>query len=123
MWTADQGKRDADRHGAGRTFSRTEMKPTLGQDDRRAVDLLLDRAASIAGNGNGHSVYASTDQAMGDRIAGAQRLLKLLELMPEVDPPQDLVSRTLRRIDRMAAHPAQIRPQVAQPIDMHRQHA
>jgi hypothetical protein len=99
------------------------MKPALGQDDRRAVDLLLDRTASVAGNGNGHSVYASTDQAMGARIAGAQRLLKLLELMPQIDPPQDLVSRTLRRIDRAAAHPGAIRPQIAQPIDMHRQHA
>jgi cytochrome c-type biogenesis protein CcmH/NrfG len=101
----------------------TDMKPTLGQEDRRAVDLLLDRAAALAGNGNGHSLYASTDQAMGKRIAGAQRLLKLLELMPSVDPPQDLVNRTLRRIDRAAAHPAVMRPQVAQPIDMHRQHA
>lgn len=99
------------------------MKPTLGQDDRRAVDLLLDRTATIAGNGNGHPIYASTDQPMGARIAGAQRLLKLLELMPDVDPPQDLVSRTLRLIDRAAAHPTSIRPPLAQPIDMQRQHA
>ena len=100
------------------------MKLTLGQDDRRAVDLLLDRTANITGNGKGQSVYAAAESAIGERIAGAQRLLKLLELMPHVEPPQDLVSRTLRRIDREAAHPtAAIAPQIAQPIDMQRQHA
>ena len=70
------------------------MKLTLGQDDRRAVDLLLDRTASVTGNGNGHSMYAGAESAIGERIAGAQRLLRLLELMPQVEPPQDLVSRT-----------------------------
>lgn len=99
------------------------MNPSLGQDDRRAVDLLLDRTATIAGNGNGQSVYSASDGAFGDRIAGAQRLLKLLELMPQVDPPQDLVSRTLRHIDRAAALPSGISPQLAHPIDMQRQHA
>lgn len=99
------------------------MKLTLGQDDRQAVDLLLDRTAGIGGNGNGRSVYASAGSAMGERIAGAQRLLKLLELMPQIEPPQDLVSRTLRHIDRAAASPGMAGPQLAPPIDMQRQHA
>jgi hypothetical protein len=89
------------------------------------VDLLLDRTAGItgSGNGNGHSVYASAESAIGARIAGAQRLLKLLELMPQVEPPQDLVSRTLRHIDRAGARPGAMSSQLAQPIDMQRQHA
>jgi hypothetical protein len=99
------------------------MNLTLGQDDRRAVDLLLDRAAKLGANGAVQTVFASADPVLGNRIARAQRLLGLLELMPPEDPPQDLVSRTLRRIDREAAHPSAMRPQIAQPIDLHRQHA
>lgn len=68
-------------------------------------------------------MYASAGSAIGERIAGAQRLLKLLELMPQIEPPQDLVSRTLRHIDRAAGMPSNVGTQLAQPIDMQRQHA
>jgi hypothetical protein len=100
------------------------MNLTLDQEDRRAVDLLLDRTATVAGNGQGQLVYASTDRAMGDRVAGAQRLLQLLELMPHVDPPQDLVTRTLRHIAAVDRQQGPMQSQMPQSlIDMYRQHA
>ena len=100
------------------------MNLTLGQEDQRAVDLLLDRTAKAAGNGAGHSLYASGGPAGGDRIVGAQRVLQLLDLMPPVEPPPDLVTRTLRLVDRDSRHPNVMQSQMPQAlIDMHRQHA
>jgi hypothetical protein len=88
------------------------------------VDLLLDRTVRAAGNGSGHSLYTSGGPVEGDRVVGAQRLLQLLELMPNVEPPPDLVTRTLRLIDRDSRHPAVMQSQMPQSlIDMHRQHA
>lgn len=103
---------------------------TLSKDDRRAVDLLLDRSARAAGNsghgnGKGHTVYASTDATLGQRIARTQRLLQLLELLPSGEPPADLLPRTLRYVQQFSDRPvATIRPpQVPYLIDSQRPHA
>jgi hypothetical protein len=103
---------------------------TLSRDDRRAVDLLLDRSARAAGNGGngsgkGHTVYASTDATLGQRIARTQRLLQLLELLPAGDPPADLLPRTLRYVEQFADRPAAAMrpPQVPHLIDSQRPHA
>jgi len=37
---------------------------------------------------------------MGERIIQAQRLFRLLQLLPAVEPPIDLVIRTLRYVDK-----------------------
>jgi hypothetical protein len=103
---------------------------TLSKEDRRAIDLLLDRSARAAagnggnGNGKGHTVYASADPALGQRIGQAQRLLQLLEMMPAGDPPADLVSRTLSFVDQFANRTAALRPpQVPHLINSQRPHA
>jgi hypothetical protein len=104
---------------------------TLSKEDRRAVDLLLDRSARAAagtggnGNGKGHAVYASADPTLGQRIARTQRLLQLLELMPSGDPPADLVPRTLRFVEQFANQPAVLRApqQVPHLINSQRPHA
>lgn len=102
------------------------MNVTLGKEDRRAVDLLLDRSARAAGNGGngngkGHTVYASADPTLGQRVARAQRLLQLLDLLPAGDPPADLVPRTLQFVEEFANRPALMRPQVPHLIDTHQQ--
>jgi hypothetical protein len=66
------------------------------------VDWLLDhRTSSPAGNGDGLGA-GEAPAAPGQysmRIGAAQSLLQLLDLLPGTDPPEDLVARTLRRIE------------------------
>jgi hypothetical protein len=87
------------------------MNLTLGKEDRRAVDLLLDRSARAqgTGNGKGHAVYASADPTLGHRISQAHRLLQLLELLPGTEPPVDLVARTVRYVEEYSHRPAALR--------------
>ena len=77
------------------------MDLTLREEDRRAVDLLLDRATSVgSGNGNGAShVFAATDPTIGPRVARAHKLVQLLEALPPIDPPADLLERTLKFVE------------------------
>lgn len=66
------------------------MSATLHPDDRRAIDLLLDRSQT--------SIGFSEAPVDPERLRNAERLLKVLDLMPADEPPQDLVSRTLSRL-------------------------
>jgi hypothetical protein len=89
------------------------MTLQLRDADRRAVDLLLDRAATGtgvnpngAGNGNGHH-GASFSQVSGDvqtRLPAAQKVLQMLDMLPAEEPPQDLLARTLRQLDAARAN-------------------
>lgn len=82
------------------------MNLTLREEDRRAVDLLLDRGAQAVGNGNGGGhgkpVYASADPSLGERAARVQQLLQLLESLPDVEPSADLAARTIRTAEESA---------------------
>jgi hypothetical protein len=70
----------------------------LNDDDRLAVDWLLDRRnGSLSGNGGAGE--AAAPGQYGNRIGAAQSLLQLLDLLPGGDPPEDLLARTLRRIE------------------------
>ena len=83
---------------------------------------MLDRAASGsgnhpagAGNGNGNNGHGHGFSAVaGDvqaRLPGVQKVLHMLDMLPAEEPPQDLLSRTLRRLDaEMASHPSALRP-------------
>jgi len=88
------------------------MTKRLGDRDRRAVDLLLDRSAGAAdGDGNGNGGYVTHAQPAEDSsIAAVQRTLSLLDLLPAEEPPADLIARTMARIDSRGAtaplHPA-----------------
>lgn len=120
------------------------MTARLRDEDRRAVDLLLDRAASGTGihsagagngisngNGNGQAhlhTGASFTPVHGDvraRLPGVQKVLQVLDMLPAEEPPQDLLSRTLRRVDaEMADHPSVLRaPQPPLGTGMHQPHA
>ena len=98
--------------------------------------MLLDRAASGAGvtpsgagNGNGQAHAAAsftpTDAAVQARVPAVQNVLQMLDMLPAEEPPQDLLSRTLRRLDaEMANHPSVLRaPQPALGAPMHQPHA
>ena len=103
------------------------MTVRLRDEDRRAVDLLLDRAASGQGvrppaagnghglgNGNGHMHTAGYAPVSGDvqsGLPGVQKVLQVLDMLPAEDPPQDLLARTLSRLDaELAKHPSALRP-------------
>lgn len=86
------------------------MTKRLGESDRRAVDLLLDRSSGAAA-GNGNAGYVTHAQPASEPATqGVQKVLQLLDLMVADEPAPDLVSRTLGRIDgsRVTApvHPA-----------------
>jgi len=95
------------------------MMPKLRDEDRLAVDLLLDRAVvssggngSANGNGNGHAGYTPVHGATPEQISRVEAVLRMLELMPADEPPADLMSRTLRRVETDAAQrdPSALRP-------------
>jgi hypothetical protein len=106
--------------------------PKLRNEDRMAVDLLLDRAVTgSAGNGQGAGYGNGTPAGGFATISGAvpqlgqvQAVLRVLDMMPVEEPPADLVARTMRRVEaETAAHdPAALRaPQPT--VDMHMPHA
>jgi hypothetical protein len=71
------------------------MNVTLKKEDAAALDLLLDRSRAAAANGPRFA--SAISQA---RVQSAEKVLGMLQLLPDVEPPVDLVSRTLRRVDQ-----------------------
>jgi hypothetical protein len=69
------------------------MSRKFSDEDRRAIDLFLDHST---GNHGVTRMAASVSQR---RLTAAQRLLKLLDAMPVMEPSTDLVARTMDRID------------------------
>jgi len=90
-------------------------KKTLSLDDRKAVDIILDHPP-------GDSVLKRlTTGVPSNRIAAVTRLLHLLNEMPEIDPPQNLVAKTMDHIDRHISHHGPHRPPAALPPSAHLQ--
>ncbi len=73
------------------------MAKMLSDEDGRAVDLLLDsKAGSPIPESAGYMMHAAVS---ADRVKSVERILALLAEVPPVDPPADLVSRTLHQIN------------------------
>ncbi|SRR6266446_3831963 len=99
------------------------MNLTLREEDRQAVDLLLDGAAAVVGNGNangGQVVYAVTDASLGERVARTQKLVQLLAVLPQEEPPADLVERTLRFVEDTGSRRHSAAPQIPNLLDTQR---
>jgi len=84
------------------------MSVRLRDTDALAVDLILDRAAAAQGNGGTGSstgqptLFGSASshaRVSNDRVAAVEKMLKLLDGMPAPEPAQDLVQRTLERLE------------------------
>jgi hypothetical protein len=70
----------------------------LSDDDGRAVDMLLDSAASS--NGNGGQGFKAAPAPFRERLETVESILNLLKEMPQADPPRNLVAKTLQNIER-----------------------
>jgi hypothetical protein len=81
------------------------MTRKLNDEDRQAVDMVLD-AIPTAGN---DGIVAVTAASAEPRVQTVQQILSTLGQMPAVEPPDDLIERTLRRIEQ-TPHQAQIPP-------------
>jgi hypothetical protein len=103
------------------------MMPKLRNEDRLAVDLLLDRAASSAGNGldHGQSGFTPVNGAVQEQVGQVGAVLRVLDMMPAEEPPADLMARTLRRVEAESAQhdPSALRPPQPMLPQMHMPHA
>jgi hypothetical protein len=68
----------------------------LSDKDGRIVDLLLDRP-SVESTGSG--AFVKSVDVQPQRVRSIQKVLGALDAYTAADPPTDLESRTLRRID------------------------
>ncbi len=86
------------------------MPKNLGDDDRRAIDLLLDRNQqqhfSSTGAKHAHPAQfaAPVDGDFDVRLGRVEIILNLLAAMPEPEIPANLLDKTLSYIDTAARH-------------------
>jgi|HubBroStandDraft_1064217.scaffolds.fasta_scaffold59429_2 hypothetical protein len=73
------------------------MSMQLRDDDRRAVDLLLDRPEDNPNDTPAKAPVAATS------LQSAEKILNLLQQMPAMEPPADLAARTLLKVDQALA--------------------
>ena len=62
-------------------------------------------------------VQLTADPALGHRLAGTQKLLKLLDALPQDEPSVDLVARTMSFIDDAVVRGAAMGNMASAPID------
>lgn len=74
------------------------MAKRLDNEDRQAVDLVLDRPDGGEAEAFGNSAAVSPQ-----RVQSVEKILSLLQQMPAQDPPADLVAKTLKRVDQALA--------------------
>ncbi len=82
----------------------------LSDDDRRAIDLMFDRGAAATA-GIGRDFSSADGMSSGgyhphaapinpDSLEAVERVLGLMSLLPDEEPPAGLVERTLARIEQ-----------------------
>jgi hypothetical protein len=77
------------------------MKFKMTQEDRCAVDLLLEQGSASAFKGWSASCFNADHGArLRHRVETVEKVLGVLAEMPASDPPANLVARTLRKVER-----------------------
>lgn len=84
------------------------MSLKMREEDRRAMDVLLDRSAVAAGK-NGVPVYATTDENVRSRIVVVEKVLSLLDQVAAEEPPRHLLDRTLRFVEEASGRAVTLR--------------
>jgi hypothetical protein len=75
------------------------MTRKLTDQDRQAVDLVLDRFTTMARE---DGVIAVDGAPAEPHVQSVEQILNVLAAMPAPEPAPDLVARTLARIDAMS---------------------
>ncbi len=91
------------------------MEMKLGDDDRRAIDLLLDHGPDHFEDGERGHVHQSGFAAVVDsdfdgRLVQVESILNLLSAMPEPEVPSHLVAKTLSYIDTASPRGTRLAP-------------
>lgn len=105
MWSNTPRQRVGDRTGNNWVahISGVYMSTRLGDDDKRAVDMLLDppHRNEQSTIGQAAMYYPATGQdGFEKRVTSVGALLRFLDAMPVEEPPADLAARTLQRIEQ-----------------------
>ena len=69
---------------------------TLSVDDQKAVDVCLDHAAAA----DKSKMTRMATPVQQKRLSAATKILSLLSELPAIDPPADLVVRTMQHIEK-----------------------
>jgi hypothetical protein len=75
------------------------MNVSMRDEDRQAVDLVLDRSAAAMGKG---PRYAAADSRIRDRVSHVENVLAIFGNLEAGDPPRDMLSRTIRFVEQSA---------------------
>ena len=83
------------------------MSKRLSVEDRHAVDLLLERPDAQQGNKSlVEMVFARPVKGSFEkRLDAVEKILNVLSALPAPEPPRNLVSKTLQRIERAQLEP------------------
>ena len=88
-----------------------KQRLSLSPEDQKAVDVVLDHAAHAGSS----PMTRLTTAVSPRRVAVVSKLLHLLDQMPAVDPPINLLARTMARIDQEQADRAALDLHIAMP--------
>ncbi len=74
------------------------MSGKLHAEDARIVDMLLD-SGNFATDASTPQAFSHAPEMFNIRFVKAEKVLRLLDELPVVDPPPNLIARTFDRID------------------------
>jgi hypothetical protein len=73
------------------------MSRELHAEDARVVDMLLD-SGNFATDASVPQIFSQTPEMFNKRFIQVEKLLSILDEMPVMDPPANLIARTFERI-------------------------
>jgi hypothetical protein len=79
------------------------MNVLIRNEDRQAMDLIMDRSLMAASKAEGKSVYAAAHGDVRQRANAVEKVLGLLDNLAATEPPANMLKRTLRYVEDASA--------------------